>query len=532
MQSAKVQQKAVGISKPATKAAASKAAATKTPKAQKAQKATASKTPKTPKAPNPFIEGFDLLTKPSQEMKDRLQAIKDEEAQYPMGDNEWNMFFLEYFKYIEENIENCLKKLPNDAPLKKLLNKSQTLSFLEGGYDDNTSFYELLFSEFKDGTNKLNGCIKINFLLRYIGNAVLRLAEIHKENSGDKSTFYTKIVVILELAVYPEVFLFCFEEVRKSKPLWNQCVWIRKQEYFGIIPKGEKRNYDKGFDTGLTRFIRNYIRRAIIYMRIEDIRKETISYQFGYENPYIWNINPINALQNPPLPLNSVYIYKDPDDDYDISSDDWKHIPDFLLPNNDLPRPLQEKNYIDPKGWNKPPPDWWIDRTKTLLGFIWWKKGVNIESKRKALEGTKKLEKWKKLNSILPGNYENIAHLWDYEYKEYIPGKGFLAAVSADVAEADAIVAKTEADAIVAKAAKAKADADAIAAKAKADADAMSLGGNRSKSKTKAETVNKNFQLKKLPKTPKTPKTAKAAKTATKSSRKPRLSTAARALTV
>ena len=505
MKSAKVKKDALGIKNTASKSARSARSA----------KSAASKSPEND-------DGFDLSTEPSKEMLDRLDAIKEEEAQNPIGDDEWNEFFYVYLKYIEENIGVCLKALPTGAPLKVLLSKSQTLAFLKGGYDnelnkdekldENIGYYNLLFSDFKDGTtNKLNGCVNINLLLKYVGYAVLKLAENHKKNSDNELIeFYRKIAIILELAVYPEIFLFYFEFLKKTTPIpyWYKGIWIRKQEYLGVIPKGEKRNYDKKFDTGLTRFVRNYIRRAIVYTRIQDVRKNQQAYPFAYENPYNLSPDPIIALQNPPLPLNGVYIYKDPDDDYHISSDDWKYIPDFLLPNNDLH--TQVKEYKKPSEWNKPPPDWWIERTKTLLGFCWWTKRVNIDNKRKELEGTKKLAKWKQLNGILPGNYNGIAIAWDGNYEEY-DNKGFVDAVAADDAEADAIAAKVS----------------------------IPTGGNRSKSKSKAnakaETANKDLQLKKtpkIPKTPKTPKTPNTPKTPTKSSRKPRLSTAARAFTV
>jgi hypothetical protein len=528
MQSANVQNSALGIKKPApkTKVTASKVAASKV---------AASKVAK-----SSIKDGYDLSTKPSQEMLDRSKAIKDEEEKYPIVDEEWILFFCEYFQYIDDNIDDCLKLLPDNAPLKALLSKSQTLPFLEGGYDNelkndehldnNIGYYNLLFTQFKEGTNKLKDCPKINLLLMYIGAAILRLAK-NKESSIDNLiNFYRRIAVILELAVYPEVFLFRFQDHNTAPG-----IWIRKQEYFGVIPIGERRDYYKRFDAGLRGFVRNYIRRLIIYMRV----KQTF-YPLAYENPYIWSQNPIIALQNLPLPIGGVYKYNEPEDDYHISSHDWKYIPDFLLQNDVLHS--EEKDYIDPKEWNKPPPDWWIERTKKLLGFSWWKKGVDVGKKGKALEGTKAIVKWKQLNGILPGNYDDIAHIWDIEYKKYTSGKKFVATVAADDAEADAIAAKT----------------------------AMSIGGNRSKSKSKAkvETVNKEFQLKKLPKTPtkpktpkppkppKTPKTATTPKTpkpptkpktattpiipkpptkpktATKSSRKPRLATIARAITV
>jgi len=536
MQSANVQNSALGIKKPApkTKVAASKVAASKVA----ASKVAASKVAK-----SSIKDGYDLSTEPSQEMLDRSKAIKDEEEKYPIVDEEWILFFCEYFQYIDDNIDDCLKLLPDNAPLKALLSKSQTLPFLEGGYDNelkndehldnNIGYYNLLFTQFKDGTNKLKDCPKINLLLMYIGAAILRLAK-NKESSIDNLiNFYRRIAVILELAVYPEVFLFRFQDHNTAPG-----IWIRKQEYFGVIPIGERRDYYKRFDAGLRGFVRNYIRRLIIYMRV----KKTF-YPLAYENPYIWSQNPIIALQNLPLPIGGVYKYNEPEDDYHISSHDWKYIPDFLLQNDVLHS--EEKDYIDPKGWNKPPPDWWIERTKKLLGFSWWKKGVDVGKKGKALEGTKAIVKWKQLNGILPGNYDDIAHIWDIEYKKYTSGKKFVATVAADDAEADAIAAKT----------------------------AMSIGGNRSKSKSKAkvETVNKEFQLKKLPKTPKTPtkpKTPKPPKTPTKpktpkpptkpktattatmptkpkpptkpktattpknSSRKPRLATIARAITV
>lgn len=468
MSSAKVQQNVLGIKKsvskaPASKSATSKAAASKAAAAASKVAAAASKVAAaTSKKDDPFVVGFDLLTKPAPKTLKIEKKNITEEKNFPINDARWVQFFYEYIQYIENNIGECLSKIPGHAPL-KVCDLSKT-DLAEGGFDKdldiditldyNIGLYELLFTQFKDGTNKINSCTKLNLLLKYVGEAVLTIAQQHKNISIDElKEFYRKIAVILELAVYPEVFLHYmardskgvnnkvnFKVHNRKTHAWYNGIWIRKQEYLGVVSKSEGRDYLKKLDTGLRGFVRNYIRRIIIYMRVNNT-----SYPLGYELPYNWSHDPQITINNPPLPKDGVYKFNKPKEDYHICRDDWKYIPDFLLPKNGEGACSLRKEYIDPSGWNKPPPEWWIKRTKELLGFAWWEKGVNIEAFRERLAGheeiveemkaklvegkvklvrvrvkivgTKALAKWKKLNCILEENYYFYETLWEEEFK-------------------------------------------------------------------------------------------------------------------
>ena len=459
MSSAKVQQSVLGIKKSASKAPASKSA---TSKAAASKVAAASKAAATNKKDDPFVVGFDLLTKPAPKTLKIEKKNITEEKNFPINDARWVQFFYEYIQYIENNIGECLSKIPGQAPL-KVCDLSKT-DLAEGGFDKdldidkaldyNIGLYELLFTQFKDGTNKINSCTKLNLLLKYVGEAVLTIAQQHKNISIDElKEFYRKIAVILELAVYPEVFLHYmsrdskgvnnkvnFKVHNRKTHAWYNGIWIRKQEYLGVVSKSEGRDYLKKIDTGLRGFVRNYIRRIIIYMRVNNT-----SYPLGYELPYNWSHDPQITINNPPLPKDGVYKFNKPKEDYHICRDDWKYIPDFLLPKNGEGACSLRKEYIDPSGWNKPPPEWWVKRTKELLGFAWWEKGVNIEAFRERLAGheeiveemkaklvegkvklvrvrvkivgTKALAKWKKLNCILEENYYFYETLWEEEFK-------------------------------------------------------------------------------------------------------------------
>ena len=465
MSSAKVQQNVLGIKKSASKAPASKSATSKAAASKAA--AAASKVAATNKKDDPFVVGFDLLTKPAPKTLKIEKKNTTEEKNFPINDARWVQFFCEYIQYIENNIGECLSKIPGHAPL-KVCDLSKT-DLTSGGFDKdldmditldyNIGLYELLFTQFKDGTNKINSCTKLNLLLKYVGEAVLTIAQQHKNISIDElKEFYRKIAVILELAVYPEVFLHYmardskgvnnnvnFKVHNRKTHAWYNGIWIRKQEYLGVVSKSEGRDYLKKIDTGLRGFVRNYIRRIIIYMRVNNT-----SYPLGYELPYNWSNDPQITINNPPLPKDGVYKFNNPKEDYHICRDDWKYIPDFLLPKNGEGACSLRKEYIDPSRWNKPPPEWWIKRTMELLGFAWWDyKGTDIdkyidefriklagpeeiveEMKAKLVEGkvklvrvrvkivgTKALAKWKKLNCILEENYYFYETLWEEEFK-------------------------------------------------------------------------------------------------------------------
>lgn len=290
----------------------------------------------------------------------------------------------------------------------------------------NIGLYEELFKQFKDGTNKINYCDRLNLLLSYIGTAVLRMADYYKQTSKNELVeFYRKIALTLELAVYPEIFLHYMTgdstghthniDVKfKGQPNYNKYmgIWIRKQEFLGIITHNKK-DYWKKFDSGLRLFIRNYIRRLIVYLRTYNV-----SYPLGYEVPYNYSEKPDKVLKNP-LPYNGIYKYSTTVYYYYINFDDWQHIPNILLPRISRQTSLT-KIYISPDKWKNPPPNWWIDRVLKLFGGVkWWdisEESVNAMSRD--LEGSKELAKWIKLNGILPQQYKTMSELWDAEYED------------------------------------------------------------------------------------------------------------------
>jgi hypothetical protein len=381
-------------------------------------------------------EEFTLSTDLSKKSKILIKKNIDQELKFPINNQEWIIFFCEYFDYIEKNMSVCLSKIPGLTHLKvNDLNKADLSS---GGFDNefddynklnyNIGLYEELFKQFRDGTNKINNCAKLNLLLSYIGEAVLRIANIRNSTSpNDLIEFYRKIVAILELSVYQEVFLhymtgdstgqtntidFTYHH-NKSTHLWYNGIWIRKQEYLGVL-SGNGRNHWKKYDTGLRLFIRNYIGRLITYMRTYNL-----NYPLGYELPYNYSIDVKKRIRNP-LPYNGVYQFSAPPENYYISREDWNHIPNFLLP-HDAALYSFEKNFKHPSKWNYPPPQWWIDRTLHLLqGFDWWNSGTDEEERyKKQLEGTKHLAKWFALNCILPQQYESYEIGWEADNEDF-----------------------------------------------------------------------------------------------------------------
>jgi hypothetical protein len=378
--------------------------------------------------------GFDLSTKLSKKSEDLIaKNMKDEET-YKIVDEDWIEFFCDFIDYIHNNIDLCLSKIHGLNHLK--IEHLYKVNLSAGGFDDdfnndlkhnyNIGLYEELFRQFKDGTNKLNKCHRINLLLTYIGAAVLQIADNYKRTSKNELIeFYRKIAVILELAVYPEIFLHYMtgdstghthniDGKFKGQSKYNKYmgIWIRKQEYLGIITHNRK-DYWKKFDSGLRLFIRNYIRRLIVYMRTYNI-----SYPLGYELPYNYSAHPDKVLKNP-LPYNGVYVYSTPIDYYYINFDDWEHIPNILLPRIARQTSLT-KSYISPDKWKNPPPDWWIIRVLKLFDDVkWWDISVvRVEEMSRDLEGSKQLAKWIKLNGILPQQYDNMSELWDAEYED------------------------------------------------------------------------------------------------------------------
>ena len=381
-------------------------------------------------------DGYKLSTTISQQSKNIIAKNIEDEIKFPINSQDWITFFCEYFDYIEKNITVCLSKIPGLTHLK--LYDLYKADISTGGFDIefdkynklnyNIGLYEELFKQFRDGTNKINNCTKLNLLLSYIGEAVLRVANNRNSTSGNALIeFYRKLVVILELSVYPEVFLhymtgdstghthkvdFTYHD--KSTHLWYIGIWIRKQDYLGVVSSNGK-NYWKKYDSGLRLFVRNYISRLITYMRTY-----SLTYPLAYETPYNYSAD-VKKVITYPLPYNGVYKYSAPPENYYISRDDWDYIPNFLLP-DDAAWTSFAKNFKHPSKWNNPPPQWWIDRTlELLLGFAWWKSGTDEEEYYKRQlegEGKKNLKKWLALNCILPQQYESYEIAWEAEEAE------------------------------------------------------------------------------------------------------------------
>ena len=381
-------------------------------------------------------DGYKLSTTLSQQSKNLIAKNIEDEIKFPINSQDWIIFFCEYFDYIEKNITVCLSKIPGLTHLK--LYDLYKADISSGGFDIefdkynklnyNIGLYEELFKQFRDGTNPINNCTRLNLLLSYIGEAVLRVANNRNSTSGNALIeFYRKLVVILELSVYPEVFLhymtgdstghthkvdFTYHD--ETTHLWYIGIWIRKQEFLGVVSSNGK-NYWKKFDTGLRLFVRNYISRLITYMRTY-----SLTYPLAYEMPYNYSAD-VKKVIRYPLPYNGAYKYSAPPENYYISRDDWDYIPNFLLP-DDAAWTSFAKNFKHPSKWHNPPPQWWIDRTlELLLGFAWWKSGTNEEEHYKRQlegEGSKNLKKWLALNSILPQQYESYEIAWEADEED------------------------------------------------------------------------------------------------------------------
>ena len=383
----------------------------------------------------------NLSTELTDKQKQRIARNRDEELKFPINSQDWIIFFCEYFDYIGKNMGVCFKKIPAHSHLS--VSDFYKVGIEAGGFDNefdnqdtlnfNIGLYDALFKQFKDGTNKINNCARLNLLLSYIGDAVLRMADYHKSTSiNSLIEFYRKIATILELAVYPEIFMqymtgdstgnttqIDFSYHDKSTHSWYIGIWLRKQEFLGVI-SGNGMNYLKKYDEGLRLFVRNYIRRLIAYMRIY-----SKNYPLGYEQPYNYSSDVKKVLKFP-LPYDGVYKFAKPADNYYISRDDWDYIPNILLPSEAVWESFFKK-YKDPKEWNNPPPKWWIDRTVSMLdGFEWWEmNAAAVQRRSDNLEGTKKLTKWLALNSILPEQIESYDELWEVENEDEEAGMDY-----------------------------------------------------------------------------------------------------------
>jgi hypothetical protein len=382
----------------------------------------------------------NLPTKLTDKQRQKIARMKDEELKFSINDEDWVVFFCEYFEYIGKNISVCLKKIPG---VSHKVSDFYSIDLDAGGFDNvfdnqgtlnfNIGLYDALFKQFKDGTNKINNCKKLNLLLSYIGDAVLRIANYHKRTSiNSLIEFYRKIATILEIAVYPEIFMHYmtgdstgntteidFSFHNKATHSWYIGIWLRKQEFLGVI-SGNGMNYLKKYDEGLRLFVRNYIRRLISYMRIYGK-----NYPLGYEVPYNYSSNVKDVIRFP-LPYDGVYKFAKSKENYYISRSDWDNIPNILLPSEAVWESFFKK-YKEPKEWNNPPPKWWIDRTVSMLdGFEWWQmNAAAIQRRSDNLEGTKKLTKWLALNSILPEQIDSYDELWEVDNEDLEAGMDY-----------------------------------------------------------------------------------------------------------
>ena len=374
---------------------------------------------------------FVLSTELSASANKEIKKSEKEELDNPIDDEQWIVFFKEYFEFIENNISLCLSKIPalHNVSIGNLYKADLNGGGFDCGFNDNTKtdynikLYYSLFTQFRDGENKINDCARLNLLLSYVGNAVIRIADHYNSKSAiNLIDFFRKLVVILELSVFQEVFLHYMtgdsrgntHKIDKRHPSWYFGIWIRKQEFLAVITDKGK-NFRKKYDNGLRLFVRNFLGRLITYMRTYDS-----NYPLGYEKPYNYNANPKQVLRNP-LPLNGVYEYSTPIHYYYISRDDWDYIPNILLPASAETESLPAyKNYkMQPSQWKNPPPAWWTERVLLLLGKKWWESDFNIKLFTDNLKGTKNLAKWLAINGTLPLQYDSHAALWEYDNDDF-----------------------------------------------------------------------------------------------------------------
>ena len=121
-------------------------------------------------------DGYTLSTTLSQQSKNIIAKNIEDEIKFPINSQDWIVFFCEYFDYIEKNITVCLSKIPGLTHLK--LYDLYKADISSGGFDIefdkynklnyNIGLYEELFKQFRDGTNKINNCERLNLLLSYI----------------------------------------------------------------------------------------------------------------------------------------------------------------------------------------------------------------------------------------------------------------------------------------------------------------------------------------------------------------------------
>lgn len=384
-------------------------------------------------------DGFDIDLELSDRAKEEIQKIVDDENNNPVTDEQWILFFCEYLLYIENNISLCLSKIPElqYVSINDLINADLN----EGGFDKafdipsdiqfNIQLYYALFTQIRDRKNEIVDCRRLNLLLSYVGSAVILIGEqYNKISSSHLTNFLRKIVVILELSVFQQVFLLYmtgdstgnthrvdFEHHHDFLThRWYIGIWIRKQEFLGVLTRKGKHPRKK-YDNGLRLFVRNFLNRIILYMR-----KYCSNYPLGHIKPYEHSCN-IKKVERDPLPYKAVPQVSTRMEYYYISRADWDYIPNFLLPASAEEESLSSnKEKKHPSEWNNKPDQWWIDRIedkKGLLGgFTWWESGTDVNEFEKRLKYTKELAKWLAINGTLPEQYEEHSKLWDADFEE------------------------------------------------------------------------------------------------------------------
>ena len=253
--------------------------------------------------------------------------------------------------------------------------------------------------------------------------------QYNKTSANELIAFLRKIVVILELSVFKEVFLHYmtgdstghkhsidFNYHNKTTHGWYIGIWLRKQEYLGIVTSSGKKSRIK-YDNGLRLFVRNFLNRVITYMR-----KYSSNYPLKHEKPYNYS-DDIRKVLKYPLPYNGEYQFNPPIHYYYISREDWDCIPNFLLP-EEARWVSFAKNFKHPSLWKNRPPQWWIkrieDKKGLLNGYAWWKSGTDEEERnQKELVGTKNLAKWLAINGTLEEQYDVHAGLWDADNEDF-----------------------------------------------------------------------------------------------------------------
>lgn len=393
----------------------------------------AARVPKAPRAASVADrDGYKLSTDLTKKTQNLIARNAQEYIDYPINSEDWIVFFCDYFDYIQNNIDPSLSKIKGISHL--TTGDLYKVDLSGGGFDNfdkvnyNVGLYEALFTQFKDGTNKINNCDRLNLLLSYIGTAVLRMAGYYNKTSANALIeFYRKIATILEIAVYPEVFLHFMTGDStghthtvdlnyhgQAKKAFYTGIWVRKQEFLGVITS-EGKNYWRKTDNGLRLFVRNYMRRLITYMR-----SYNATYPLNYEVPYNYSADPAKIVRTP-LPVEGVYKhrYSAPPENYYISREDWNFIPNIFLPDN-CAWNSRDKDYLEPSRWNHPPPLWWIERTVELFDNTeWWRvKDSVVEAISTKLRGTVRHKKWMAINCILPQQYESYNEIWDVEYED------------------------------------------------------------------------------------------------------------------